>query len=82
MNYLSGNPLRNPIAKCTGDGIPICLGALIPLVRERSYLVIAMIFTVLFSTRALKSGIRPDLTSVIQPFNGKSTDIVKYGNDF
>nr|QDH91115.1 MAG: RNA-dependent RNA polymerase [Mitovirus sp.] len=82
MNYLSGNPLRNPIAKCTGDGIPICLGALIPSVRKRSYLVIAMIFTVLFSTRALKSGKSPDLTSVTQPFNGKSTDIVKYGGDF
>jgi hypothetical protein len=82
MNYLSGNPLRDPIAKCTSDGIPIILQGLIPLIRGRSYLVIAMVFTVLFSTRSLKAGTIPDLTSVTQPFNGKYTDIVKYGNDF
>lgn len=82
MNYLSGNPLRSGVAKCTGDGIPIILGTLIPLIRSRSYRVIAMVFTVLFSTRALSIGRTPNLETITQPNNGDVPDLSKYMKDF
>jgi hypothetical protein len=67
MNYLSGNPERDSLSVCTKDGIPKCLGDLIPLVRRESYLAIAMIHTILFSTRSLKTGKKPDLSTITQP---------------
>ena len=36
INYLSGNKEREPLSKCTEDGIPIILGDLIPLIRDKS----------------------------------------------
>ena len=36
MNYLSGNSLRDPLSKCTKDGIPIILKSLIPYVDSHT----------------------------------------------
>lgn len=82
MNYFSGNPLRDPLVKCTKDGIPLILGDLIRFVRVRQYLVIAIIFTVLFSTRSLKIGKNPDTSSITQPCKGDVPDITKHMGSF
>jgi len=67
VNYLSGNPLRDPISKCTKDGIPLVLGSLIPLIRVGHHRVIAFVLTVLTATRALKIKTDPDISSITQP---------------
>jgi len=68
FNYFSQNILNNdPLAKTTKDGIPVILGDLIPYIRNRSYIVISMIFTVLMATRALSVGKEPNIESIIAP---------------
>ena len=67
INYLSGNKERDPLCKCTKDGIPIILCDLIPLIREKSYIAISKTFTVLYCTRSLKLKASPDIDSIIQP---------------
>lgn len=82
MNYLSGNPERLLLCKTTKDGIPLILGDLIPLVRGRSYLAIAMIYTVLFSTRSLKTGKVPNVESIVAPYTGDLNDISRHMSQF
>lgn len=67
MNYLSGNPYRDSLSKCTKDGIPVFFGDLIPMIRSGSNREIALILTVLFSTRSFKQKPSPDFSSIIQP---------------
>jgi len=82
MNYLSGSPERLPLAKTTKDGIPLILGDLIPIVRGKSYLAIAMIYTVLFSTRSLKTGKIPNTESITAPYTGDLSGTDKYFESF
>ena len=69
-NYLSGNPARDPLSSCTKDGIPIILGDLIPWVRRKSYVVISMIYSILYSTSSLKLGTKPDYASITMSYKG------------
>lgn len=78
MNHLSGSSSRFPLSKTTKDGIPLILGDLIPIVRGRSYLAIAMIFTVLFSTRSLSTGLEPDLTPITDPYKGDLSGLDRF----
>jgi hypothetical protein len=82
MNYLSNNPSRSKLSKTTKEGIPVVLGDLIPLVRDKSYLAIAMIFTILFSTRSLKTGKVPNTQPITDPFTGDLSDIDAYYASF
>jgi len=65
FNYFSGNNIRIPGVKLTKDGIPKVLHSLIPIIRRRQFLVIAIILTILFSTRALKIGKNPNFEPII-----------------
>lgn len=67
INYLSGNPLRDKMCRCTKDGIPISLGDLIPLIRSGQNRVIAFVLTILTATRALKFKTEPDTSTITQP---------------
>jgi len=78
MNYLSSNSERIPGCALTRDGIPVILGDLIPYIRNSSYLAIAMIFTILFSTRSLNLGKSPVINSIIQPQKGDVPNLVYY----
>lgn len=82
MNYLSGNPIKYPLVKCTNDGIPIILKNLIPHVRVKSNRVIALIFTILFSTRSLQIGKVPDINPITQPCKGDVPDLTKWMRSF
>lgn len=82
MNYLSGSTERLSRSRTTKDGIPIILGDLIPLIRGKSYLAIAMIFTILFSTRAFSIGKRPDISPITDPFTGSLSGYDKYMVNF
>lgn len=82
LNYLSSNPERDSRTATTHDGIPTILGDLIPLVRRKSYLVIAMILTILFSTRSLKINSDPDTDSITQPWKGDVTGLSMYMGQF
>jgi len=81
-NYLSSNPLRNPIAKTTKDGIPLVLGDLIPLIRSGHKRVIALVLTVLTATRSLKFKDEVDTSSITQPVKGDVPNITKYMSQF
>nr|UVX28917.1 MAG: RNA dependent RNA polymerase [Ustilaginoidea virens mitovirus 1] len=82
MNYFSGNPFRPSEVKHTRDGIPVILGPLIESVRGRSYRVIAMIFTILFSTRSLSIGKDPDIQTITQPCIGDVNVVNKWMGHF
>nr|AWY10967.1 RNA-dependent RNA polymerase [Sclerotinia sclerotiorum mitovirus 6-A] len=81
-NYLSGNPLRNSLARSTSDGIPVVLGDLIPLVRGGDRRAIALVLTILTATRSLKFISEPDLTTVTQPVKGDVPDLSKHMASF
>ena len=66
-NYLSGNPVRNSLSRCTKDGIPVILGNLIPIIRSEPYVILPMVYSILFSTRPLKLGNSPDTASITMP---------------
>jgi len=82
LNYLSGNPIRDPLAACTHDGIPRALGSMIPLIRGNSYLAISMVLTVLMSTRSLKLKANPDIESIVAPFKGDLSNVSMFATDF
>jgi len=82
MNYLSGNPIRDPRCKTTKDGIPVIFQDLIPQVRGGSSVVIRMILTILFSTRTFRTKADPDTTSITQAFTGDVTNISMYMGSF
>lgn len=71
MNYLSGNPERVPKLAITKDGIPECLGSLIIMIRRSESpeckSTLALLNTILFCTRALSIGRRPDISPIIDP---------------
>jgi len=67
INYLSGNPERDLLTKCTKDGIPVILGELIPIVRGGGSFNKYLILTLLYSTRSLKLRPEPNTLSVTQP---------------
>jgi hypothetical protein len=69
FNYFSGNNIRIPGVKLTKDGIPRVLRTLIPSVRRKQFLVIAIVLTILFSTRSLKLGRNPDFGPIEAPRN-------------
>nr|AWY10990.1 RNA-dependent RNA polymerase [Sclerotinia sclerotiorum mitovirus 32] len=81
-NYLSGNVLRNSLARSTSDGIPVILGDLIPLVRGGHKRAIALILTILTATRSLKIQSEPDLTTITQPLKGDVPDLTKHMASF
>lgn len=82
MGHLSCNKDKNPLCRTTKDNIPLILGDLIPLVRRRSYLAIAMIYTVLYATRSLKIGKDPSLLSITQPRLRDVPDLSKHMSSF
>jgi len=82
LSYLSGSKVRVPGVAVTGDGIPKILGDLIPLVRARSYLVISLILTILYSTRSLKLGGPVNTDSITQPFTGDVTNLSMFVGSF
>lgn len=69
LNYFSGNPVRDDICALTKDGIPISLGSYIKSIRKKSISTfeLRLILTILFSTRALKGKVEPDLNSIVGP---------------
>jgi hypothetical protein len=70
MSYISGTKSYNSGIKLTKDGIPKNLGALIPYIRGsslRALTVLPFLNTVLWSTRALKLGKKPDLEPISTP---------------
>jgi len=82
LNYLSGNPSRDPLSACTQDGIPVALKGLIPFVRDRSYFVINMTLTVLMSTRSIKLEAKPDISTIELPFTGDISNVSIFVSDF
>ncbi|QTY21822.1 RNA-dependent RNA polymerase [Botryosphaeria dothidea mitovirus 3] len=69
LNYLSGNPERVPgVRLTTKDGLPICLGPLLRVVREQGP-EMRLVMTVLFSTRALRTEPVPDIEPIIAPLD-------------
>lgn len=82
MNYLSGNRIKPPMIATWKDGIPKVLGPLIPYIRDSDYRVIASTFTVLSATRALKSEVNPDLSTITQPAIREVPDLGKFMIDF
>jgi len=82
MSYFSNNPIKDPLVKCTVDGIPIVLGGLIPHIRGRSYIVISMVFTILLATRALSIGKIPNFEPIIAPSKEADYDLSKHMEDF
>jgi hypothetical protein len=83
MNYLSGNPLRPKGVRCTTKGLPVCLGPLIKHIEGQDLDFIQVLTTVLFSTRALVTKARPDLTTITAPLKKGSVEMeVKYGTYF
>lgn len=71
MNYLSGSPSEHKGLSLTKDGIPRCLGDLIPLLRREdspeTVKTLPMITTVLWNSRLLKSPPVLNLESIITP---------------
>jgi hypothetical protein len=71
--YLSGSSERVPGITVTSDGIPKCLGDLIPWIRaagspekiEKS--ILPFLCTVLWSTRSLKPSRPVDLSTIVDP---------------
>jgi len=82
LNFLSKNKIKSGQVSLTSDGIPKILNTLIPLVRSESYLAIAMILTVLYSTRALKLGGPVNLDSITQPQKGDVPNISLFMGSF
>lgn len=83
MNYLSGNPHRPKGVRCTSKGIPVCLGPLIKHILVQDLDFIQILTTVLFSTRALVTKAKPDLSPITEPLKkGSSVFEVKYGTYF
>lgn len=63
LNYLSGDV--KPVGiNLTKDGVPTFLCGLIPYFRRSQYLVIAIVNTILWSTRSLKIGKAPDISPI------------------
>jgi hypothetical protein len=80
MNYLSGNPHRPKGVRCTSKGLPVCLGPLLKHIVLQDLDFIQILTTVLFSTRALVTKARPDLTPITSPLKkGSVVPEVKYG---
>lgn len=82
LNYLSGNSIRSGNISLTSDGLPKILGSLLPKVRGRSYRNIAMILTVLYSTRSLSIGSPTDISSIVSPPTGDLRNILMFNSDF
>lgn len=83
MNYLSGNPFRPRGVRCTTKGLPVCLGPLLHYIVGQDLDFIQILTTVLFSTRALVTEARPDLTPITAPLKkGSVITEVKYGTYF
>lgn len=82
LNYLSGSNNFDPLSTSTKDGIPKIIKGLIKYIRSDSYLVIAMILTVLYSTRSLRLGINLDFDSITQPFKGDVTNTSMFMKSF
>lgn len=74
MNYLSGNTIRVPGVGLTRDGIPKCLGPLIPYIRDKDspyhFIVLRLTFTLLSMGRAVKDIPNPDLDAITHPYKG------------
>lgn len=74
MNYLSGNAIRVPGVGITKDGIPKCLGPLIPYIRQKDsphhFIVLRFTFTLLSMGRALKDTAKPDYEAITHPYKG------------
>lgn len=67
FNYLAGTPLsRVPGVRLTGDGLPVILGDLLPIIRSADAPVFLLRFltTILCASRSLSLGTDPDLTSI------------------
>jgi len=82
ISYLSGSDIKSGLVSLTRDGIPKILGNLIPLVRRKSYLVIAMICTILWSSRALSIGKNPNYSSITSAPKGTLSNILMFSSDF
>jgi hypothetical protein len=68
-NYLAKTPLKAvPGVRVTSDGLPVCLGALIPLIRgSGSPVLLRFLNTLLVCTRALKIRTPVDTSSITLP---------------
>lgn len=65
--FLSGTGINIPGLKQTSDHIPIILGELIAEIRKGpSPILLQMINTILFATRALSVGKTPDIEPIIK----------------
>lgn len=84
LNYLSGNKEVVKGIRVTSDGIPCCLGDLIPEIRRSDSPgnILPYLSTILYSTRSLKPNV-PDDTSTVDgaPKQGPS-QLGKYLSDF
>jgi hypothetical protein len=75
MNYLSGNPLRPEGVRSSTDGLPICLGPLMQYYRgSQPQLMLRLVNTILFASRALKLEASPDISSITEPSNRRISE--------
>jgi hypothetical protein len=88
LNYLSGNPERVKGVRVTTDGIPVCLGVLIPEVRRSrspeiiDKSILPFLSTILWSTRALKPNVPDDTKSITEPLDKGPSQLGEYISDF
>jgi hypothetical protein len=68
MNYLSGSPERLPGVRLTTlDGLPVCLGPLLRVVRDQDPALLRLVMTILFCTRYLRLEPIADLEPIVAP---------------
>jgi hypothetical protein len=84
LGYLSGNPINISGVGRTHDGLPKILGSLIPNIRKGgSPDFLRVLNTVLWSTRYLCLGKKPDISPIQDgPKCGYPSGMEKYSVDF
>lgn len=70
MNYLSGNPERvEGVRLTTLDRLPVALGPLLRVVRDQDPVLLRLVMTVLFSSRALRTKATPSIEPIVSPLD-------------
>lgn len=83
LNYLAGSPVRIKGVRTTKDGLPTILGDFIGKIRKgESPAMLQILNTILFSTRALRLGRNPDISSIIDGPKRDPIDIGGYVDEF
>jgi len=73
--YISGSPYSPPFMKVNRDGLPTCLGEMIPLVKSGNREAVKYVLTHLAVTRAFTLPTQPKLDTITSPWKGSLPDI-------